>query len=217
MGLAGWGALLSSWLLLAGAAAAQSIPLRYYAHDQGLLGLAGTCLLQTSHTPLWVCTESGLYRFDGQAFRQVALDGDRSLHVSSMSQDAAGRVWVAGLDNLFVGDERGFRKLGSDETGRLWKDSLQLASTRWATLVVNAGRVLRLVPQPLGRWRLQPLFDDAAIARRPELGQIAGAFADGDTLWLGCARMLCRVDAGGNVETLGPAQGVPEDIWYSVA
>ncbi|MFT4249000.1 MAG: diguanylate cyclase [Pseudomonas sp.] len=216
MALAGCAAWFVSWLL-AVAATAQSIPLRYYAHEQGLLGLAGTCLLQTPRTPLWVCTESGLYRFDGREFRQVALDGERNLHVSSISQDPAGRIWVGSLDNLFVGDERGFRKLDHGEIGRLRRDSLQLASTRWATLLVNANRVQRVVAQPQGRWRLQPLFDEATITRRPELGQIASAFADDDTLWLGCARMLCRVDAAGNVETLGPAQGVPEDIWYSVA
>ncbi|MCM5622162.1 hypothetical protein NEH44_16210, partial [Xanthomonas hortorum pv. pelargonii] len=53
--------LVLALLSLADLAGAQTASIRRYAHDQGLLGLAGTCLLQTRATLLWVCTESGLY------------------------------------------------------------------------------------------------------------------------------------------------------------
>ncbi len=204
-------------LACAGLASAQTATLRRYGNDQGLLGLAGTCLLQSRRTALWVCTESGLYRFDGQRFQQVALDGARSHAITAMSEDAQGRLWVASFDALFVGDERGFRRLAPDESGRLHQDSLRLASPAWGTVVINHGQALRAVALRGGRWRLQPLFDAATLARVPELRHLVGAQALGDTLWLGCGRGICAVDAQARVRRFGPAEGVPDDAWFSFA
>ncbi|WP_280632097.1 two-component regulator propeller domain-containing protein, partial [Xanthomonas citri] len=88
--------LLFALLSLADLAGAQSASIRRYAHDQGLLGLAGTCLLQTRATLLWVCTESGLYRYNGRIFQQVPLDGLRNEPTTSIAETADGRLWVGG-------------------------------------------------------------------------------------------------------------------------
>ncbi len=75
--------------------------------------------LQTRATLLWVCTESGLYRYNGRTFQQVPLDGLRNEPISSMTESADGRLWVAGFQSVFVGDEHGFRKLAPDEAQHL--------------------------------------------------------------------------------------------------
>ncbi|UYB50512.1 diguanylate cyclase [Xanthomonas sp. AM6] len=197
-------------------ARAQSIPLRRYAHDQGLLGLADTCLLQTGNGSLWVCTESGLYRFNGHRFEQVPLQGQRGHFISAASEDAAHRLWVASFDAVFVGDGNRMRQLSAEETGPLRKNVLRLASPRWGTVLLNGPQALRAVPRGDGRWRLQPLFDAATLARLPQLGRIGAAQADADTLWLGCGQELCRVAADGAVTVYGQAQGLPPDRWRGV-
>lgn len=202
-------------LLCAELSLAQTVTLRRYATDQGLLGLAGNCLVQTRHTALWVCTESGLYRFNGQSFQQVGLDDARGHVVSSMSEDAQGRLWVASADSLFVGGEQGFRRLQASEMPALEPSMPKLASPRWGTVVINEGNALLLVPQPGERWTLRPLFAADTLLRLPALNHVISAQADGDILWLGCDLALCRVDAQGNVRMFGPEQGVPEDLWHS--
>ncbi|NYF19270.1 diguanylate cyclase (GGDEF)-like protein [Xanthomonas sp. JAI131] len=203
-------------LLSAGVARAQSIPLRRYAHDQGLLGLADTCLLQTGDGSLWVCTESGLYRFNGHRFEQVPLQGQRGHFISAATEDAEHRLWVATFDALYVGDGTQLRRLTTQETGPLHKNKLRLASAPWGMVLLNGQQALRAVPASDGRWRLRPLFDAATLARLPQLGKLAAAQSEADTLWLGCDQELCRVAADGSVTVYGQAQGLPPDRWRHV-
>ncbi|MFC7521807.1 diguanylate cyclase domain-containing protein [Xanthomonas populi] len=207
--------MLLALLSLADLASAQSASIRRYAHDQGLLGLAGTCLLQTRATLLWVCTESGLYRFNGRSFQQVMLGGLRNERITSMTETADGTLWVAGFQALFVGDEHGFRKLAPDEAEHLQEDLL-LASPPWGTVLVNGGTLERLSARGNGRWHSEPLLDTATRMRVPEVSKVLSLSVDGDSLWAGCAKRLCAIDATRKVQVYGPAQGVPEDRWYSV-
>ena len=202
-------------LSLADLAGAQSASIRRYAHDQGLLGLAGTCLLQTRATLLWVCTESGLYRYNGRIFQQVALDGLRNEPINAMTETANGRLWVAGFQALFVGNENGFRKLAPDEAEHL-QEGMLLASLSWGTVLANGGTLEELRARANGRWHSQPLLDTATRVRVPELSRVLSLSVEGDTLWVGCARKLCAIDAQRKVQVYGPEQGVPEDRWHSV-
>jgi diguanylate cyclase (GGDEF)-like protein len=204
-------------LALGQAAGAQSIPLRYYDQDQGLLGLAGTCLYQARGGTVLVCTESGLYRFNGRDFSQVPLQGKRGHMIDAITQDTAARLWIASTEHLYVGSLDALRRLEPQETGPLKEGSLMLASPGWGTVLINDGRALYAQPQPNGRWQLQPLFDAATLARVPQLRKIVSAQAEGQTLWLGCNGALCRIGADRSVQVLDQAQGLPPDIWRSVA
>ncbi|MFA0923724.1 ligand-binding sensor domain-containing diguanylate cyclase [Xanthomonas fragariae] len=207
--------LLLALLSLADLAGAQSASIRRYAHDQGLLGLAGTCLLQTRATLLWVCTESGLYRYNGRIFQQMALDGLRNEPINAMTETVNGRLWVAGFQALFVGNENGFRKLAPDEAEHL-QEGLLLASLSWGTVLANGGTLEKLRARGNGRWHSEPLLDTATRVRVPELSRVLSLSVEGDTLWVGCARKLCAIDAQRKVQVYGPEQGVPEDRWHSV-
>jgi diguanylate cyclase (GGDEF)-like protein len=207
---------LALGLLLSNGARAQSIPLRRYAHDQGLLGLADTCLLQVGDGSLWVCTESGLYRFNGHQFEQIPLQGRRGHFISAATEDAQGLLWVASLDNVFVGTGAQLRQLQPEETGPLHKNGLRLTNPRWGTVLLNGTQALRAVPRPGGRWWFRPLFDAATLARLPQLGQLITAQGEADNLWLGCGKQLCQVGADAAVTVHGRAQGLPADHWRSV-
>ncbi|AOD15092.1 diguanylate cyclase [Xanthomonas fragariae] len=207
--------LLLALLSFADLAGAQSASIRRYAHDQGLLGLAGTCLLQTRATLLWVCTESGLYRYNGHIFQQVTLDCLRNEPINAMTETANGRLWVAGFQALFVGNEHGFRKLAPDEAEHL-HEGLLLASLSWGTVLANGGTLEELRARANGRWHSEPLLDTATRVRVPELSRVLSLSVEGDTLWVGCARKLCAIDAQRKVQVYGPEQGVPEDRWHSV-
>ncbi|MCW0437949.1 hypothetical protein NB723_002913 [Xanthomonas sacchari] len=219
MGRCLWGPL---WLLLSaltctGATQAQVIPLRHYAQDQGLLGLAGTCLLQRRDGSLLVCSESGLYAFDGDQFQQVKLQGHGGHYISDAAEDAQRRLWVATFDAIYVddGSPAGWMPLehGSLPSHRPLNRP-RLAAPAWGTVVLDDRRLLRAVRKADAKgWELQPLFDAATLARQPELADIHDLFVVDDTLWLGCAKALCRIDADGRATRYDQAQGLPPEFW----
>ncbi|UYC10281.1 diguanylate cyclase [Xanthomonas sp. CFBP 8445] len=210
------------WLLLAaltcsGATQAQVIPLRHYAQDQGLLGLAGTCLLQRRDGSLLVCSESGLYAFNGDQFQQLPLQGRGGHYISDAAEDAAQRLWLATFDAIYVGDGTPSRWIPLQHDSPPSHRQLnrpRLATPAWGTVVLDDHRILRAVRKADGTgWELRPLFDAATLARQPELADIHDLFVAGDTLWLGCAKALCRVEADGRATRYDQAQGLPPELW----
>ncbi|WP_045736981.1 ligand-binding sensor domain-containing diguanylate cyclase [Xanthomonas sp. MUS 060] len=201
---------------LSDAAHAQTIPLRRYGQDQGLLGLAGTCLLQRHGGSMWVCTESGLYSFHGHDFQQVPLQGQLGLYVIDAIEDAQQHVWVTTFDAVFVSDGTQLRRLTPEQTGPLLKNRLRLANTSWGTIVLNGKQVLRAVTDQNGDWQLRPLFNTATLARLPQLAEVHDVQGEADSLWLGCAKALCRVHADGSVTLYGQSHGLPPAQWRSI-
>lgn len=82
-----------------------SYAFREYGPDQGLRNLAVTTLAQDHAGFIYVGTEDGLYRYDGDHFARLGTadglpsDGITTLHVAS-----DGRLWVATLKGLVAWD-----------------------------------------------------------------------------------------------------------------
>lgn len=212
------------WLLLsalgcAGAAQAQVIPLRHYAQDQGLLGLAGTCLLQRRDGSLLVCSESGLYAFDGNQFQQVPLQGRGGHYISDAVEDAQRRLWMATYDAIYVDDgtPAGWMPLEHDRLPSHHQlNRPRLAAPDWGTVVLDGRRLLRAARKADGiGWELHPLFDAATLARQPDLAEVHDLFVADGVLWLGCGKALCRVDADGHATRYDQAQGLQREVWRS--
>ncbi len=83
-------------------------------------------------------------------------------------------------------------------------------------MLLNEGSLEILQPRANGHWQSQPLLDTATRVRVPELSKVFSLSVDGNTLWAGCARKLCAIDAQHKVQVFGPERGVPEDRWSSV-
>jgi ligand-binding sensor domain-containing protein len=105
--------MLAGALALAPAQADESRPtylsLEHYGLDEGLSQLAVTSLVQDDTGFLWIGTQEGLNRFDGQRFvvqrRQPGGDGGPvSSSVDALAHDERSRLWIgtndAGLEVL---------------------------------------------------------------------------------------------------------------------
>jgi diguanylate cyclase (GGDEF)-like protein len=115
-------ARLLALLLLPGTpATAEFLSLQRYGLDQGLSQTSVTALAEDDLGLLWVGTQDGLNRFDGQRFsvlrRQLDdRDGLASSSVDSLAMDAEGRLWIGTNDaGVEVRDLRSGarRRLGS--------------------------------------------------------------------------------------------------------
>lgn len=108
---------------------------RAYGTDQGLKNLAVHAIVQDPEGFLWVGTEDGLYRYDGNRFDHFGLnEGLASAFVEILHVDSSGRLFAGTFQGLawregdhFVagGPERGLPTgqvsgLASEPGGRLW-------------------------------------------------------------------------------------------------
>ncbi|MCP5045944.1 MAG: response regulator [bacterium] len=108
---------------------------RNYTGKDGLSQLNGWALLQDRDGYIWVGTEAGLNRFDGQSFRIYSIrQGLLNDHIRDIVQDHSGRIWVGTYGGLSCWDGKEFINyttsdgllantvfsLAVDQTGRIW-------------------------------------------------------------------------------------------------
>jgi len=183
---------------------------RYEAWNtrEGLPQSSVESLLQTRDGYLWLGTQEGLARFDGQRFVVFDRSNTRELHhnrVLSLHQDAAGALWIGteggGLTRLRDGVFQSFgmqdglpgnrvRVLASDPDGRLW------VGTDNGFVVWRDGKALS-----------PPQLADQSV-RALERAR------DG-TVWVGTTRGLYRVPPGEPqaVELPIPGEGPVSTLW----
>ena len=61
---------------------AQRYTFHAYGQSDGLKNLNTRCFLQDTIGFLWVCTEDGLFRFDGSSFEQMPIDSRDTTYVT---------------------------------------------------------------------------------------------------------------------------------------
>ncbi|MCP5052163.1 MAG: response regulator [bacterium] len=112
---------------------------RYYFHnysgEDGLSQLYGWVLFQDRDGYIWVGTEAGLNRFDGNRFEVSGIpQGLLNDHINAITQDPSGKLWIGTNHGLSRWDGRGFinyttneglpdnyiLSLAVDQKGHLW-------------------------------------------------------------------------------------------------
>jgi len=76
-------------------APAQQFIFRQYGQEEGLANLALSCLFQDRTGFIWMCTENGLFRYDGTDFERFGEDeGIENTVIHGAVEDPSGRLWV---------------------------------------------------------------------------------------------------------------------------
>ncbi|BDU72715.1 ligand-binding sensor domain-containing diguanylate cyclase [Mesoterricola silvestris] len=174
------------------------IPFQSYGSAQGLENLSLWCLDQDSDGFLWVGTEDGLYRYDGQRFqvlrRSSGLPDD---WVRALCASRGRRLWIGTARGLALRDPGGMRALGPDQ-GVPQAEVFALAPDPQGLLWVATER---------GLFRQRP----GALAFEPAPGWVPGQPARciamaGKATYVGTGTRLLRYEAGnrGPVEVAGP-------------
>ena len=72
-----------------------------YTHENGLAADVAQCVFQAADGAMWFGTNQGVSRFDGRTFSSLpAEDGPPRDAIHAIQEDAAGRIWMAGLPRL---------------------------------------------------------------------------------------------------------------------
>ncbi|RFP19286.1 MULTISPECIES: diguanylate cyclase [unclassified Duganella] len=207
--------LLAACVLCLGAARAQQLPLRYFTQQDGLGNLTVTALAQDRTGYLWLGTENGLFRYNGDKFERYAkAEGLRQTEVTALLA-RGDQLWVGTSEGLYRRD--GARLVAQQYQGKhlsIWPGQVLADAAGGELLFVSASHLYRLT-EVHGRTVIAPYFSDQQIERQPLLARIASVSVDAGGLWLGCGTGLCRSTAAG-ITVWDSAAGVPEDNWSRI-
>jgi diguanylate cyclase (GGDEF)-like protein len=168
------------------------------------------CIAQDPTGYLWVGTENGLYRFDGNQFRKYGPED--GLHARTIEN-----LFIAPDGTLFIGTTAGlyfrrgdgriaeirppgpvdafFQRIGSGFT----------AVTSDEVVAADRSGAFRLRREGPDSWAAEPMYLETGAVWSVLYGP------DG-SLWYGCGSDLCRL-RGGKTSHMGAALNLPEDTW----
>ncbi len=216
----------TAFLLLCRPAFADRSPSKIYNAEQGLASLGGGCMVQDGAGYLLVCTEHGVFSYDGTRFTNLGLN--QGLRSGGVVYDIAltksGRVAVSFADEVFVSDTQSdashapgsltFRKAVhrgltyfEERPHRLvaWQNELVLVAggvTSRVTLPNDGPPIVEAMGYDPGERRLV----DGATAVFLAQGHLWEGFDDG---------RLCMADPGA-VRCFGAAEGLTGGPWSDV-
>lgn len=218
--------VLGAWCAAIGAARAESSGAwRLYGRDQGLVDLGAACLAQDRAQNLLVCSDRGLFVFDGRHF--VNLGPDQGLPDGGVVEEVAtmpdGRIVVRFANVLYLSRTapdltHPVRALRFAEVGGI---AFYLETQR--RMVLWQGHLLFLLPGALAeltsagpRPALVP-FALPAAASGAILARATGIFSVAGGLWVRDGEAgLCRID-GAAPRCFGAADGLPAGPWLGLA
>lgn len=168
-----------------------SYSFRSYGPEQGLRNQAVTSLAQDRVGFLYVGTEDGLFRYDGDRFQRLGVaEGLPSDGVSVLHATKQGRLWVALDKGLVAWDGLG-RDAGVPQVLLPGEEVLGIAST-------DAGRLLVVTRRGGFEGDARALKPIPGIPAKPGAGWLS---ADGSMGLLAIDGRLYRRDAGGRWES----------------
>lgn len=199
-------------------ASAQQFTFQEYGQQEGLTNLSVPCLVQDRPGFIWMCTENGLFRYDGTEFRRFGEDeGIEDTEIHGAIEDPAGRLWVSTSHDLYVGDGKAFHTVRPD--GRVLSPEIgsQIAArSSKEVLVISQEQLVRLAPaENSSSWRGSNFFTPEQLHALPWLQHLKSVAVDtSGRILLGCGQSICTVEQG-RVRTWDSHSGVPDDTWRS--
>jgi diguanylate cyclase (GGDEF)-like protein len=185
---------------------AQEYNFRNFGVSEGLNNLAIRQIFQDRVGFIWVSTENGIFRYDGDRFETFGQEQGLPPNSRATLGDAPdGSLLVGGDFGLYQLSGKRFQKLPADFKTISWAQGIQSDSKEHTFIGTEVGLeelysesgkegfAVRKFPQPPG-------------ASGPDA---YGVLVDGDTVWYGCGEELCRVD-GNRTTVFGRDSGLPD-------
>jgi len=200
--------IVAGIFLLASTSFGQRSNFRTYAHDQGLTDLNIVCLLQDRTGFLWVGTDNGLFRYDGNRFQRFGREAGLPVAaILTLAESIDGELWVGTLAGISrrVGDrfesaaQRGLNSTQGAQTLTPNRAGPGVyAATARGVVSLARGRNAVSLPGTEGRAAWSVLSD----AR--------------DSLWYAQEGEVCHW-SGKQARCFGKNDGVPPDTWGGLA
>jgi diguanylate cyclase (GGDEF)-like protein len=185
---------------------AQEYSFRNYGVAEGLNNLVIRRIYQDHVGFIWVSTENGIFRYDGERFESFGPEQG----IPSNSGVAFGD---APDGSLLAGGNIGLYHLSGN---RFEKVPVAFKTIAWQQGIASDGKGHTFLATDSGLMELhsEPGQDGFAVRSFPQAPGTSGpgassVFVDGDTLWYGCGQQLCRLDPHGT-KVFGRENGLPD-------
>jgi signal transduction histidine kinase/ligand-binding sensor domain-containing protein/CheY-like chemotaxis protein len=199
--------LLVSVLLGASLLYGQRYNFKFYGEQEGLQSLAVQVVLQDRAGFLWVGTQNGLFRYDGNRFAGFGkADGLPDAHIESLHESIDGTLWVGTRFGLARRSQEHFEKVPLGATvGIVGREGIASDSAGNLYVATEHGLVSG-TPSEKGL-QFKPIVGTAAAT---------SVYVDAKgRVWFGCGTGLCTLDEGQAHES-GAELGLPQQRWDAI-
>jgi diguanylate cyclase (GGDEF)-like protein len=188
-------------LLVAGSLLrAQEYSFRKFTNAEGLSNLAITSLYQDKVGFIWVGTENGVFRFDGERFEPFGAAQGMPVSSNVAFGEAPDGSLLVGTDSgLFHLWGNRFSAVSSEIKSTDEGETIQADGAGHSYVATSAGlfELSQIGPDEFSKHILtQPSGVSPQSARVPGSGA-SGVFVSHGTLWYGCGFSLCRKNTSG--------------------
>jgi diguanylate cyclase (GGDEF)-like protein len=202
-------------LILSAAAAlsAQEYSFRYLGIAEGLNNLAVRDIYQDQRGFVWVNTENGIYRYDGDRFEFFGPPQGIPLALDVSFGDAPdGSLLVGAQFGLYRLTGNRFSQVAGNFTSVSETEGIQADGKGHTWLATNIGLVELTAVQG------ETQFSEHLVPRAQGTSSPVAhsVLLDGDTIWYGCGEEICHIDSRGVTSVLGSEAGLPADQWQTI-
>jgi diguanylate cyclase (GGDEF)-like protein len=196
---------LSFLLLMAGVLSAQEYSFRTFGNADGLANLAVRQIYQDREGFIWVSTENGIFRYDGDRFEVFGpAQGIPTTSAAAFGEAPDGSLLAGGNFGLYHLHGNSFEKLPVPFKIVSWAQGIQSDGKGHTFLGTETGLV------ELYSERGQDGFAVRGFPQAATSGPTVDAvLVDGESLWYGCGRKLCRRDLD-FTRVFGVESGLPD-------
>jgi diguanylate cyclase (GGDEF)-like protein len=202
-----------------GFACTQHASFRSYGQEQGLGNLSVQAIEQDQQGFLWVATQAGLYRYDGNSFENMnsMFVGPPGM-LTQLFRSSTGQLWAGGASGLFYIESGHFHAVTVDGKPLPLSTNSRMAEYNGSPAVVSGGDLFLLGNQKQqsgsDRWSVLHFASAFPDIRLPR--PITGITTDTKgTLWMGCGAGICRL-TGKSLTVFGTKDGIPKDRYNSL-
>ena len=208
--------LFSLLFVTASGLPAQHFTFRTYGTSDGLTNLSAHCITQTANGSLYVCTEDGLFRYDGISFQRVPVNTMEEPYITGAAGGSDSGVWFSAIHSLYLLNASGVHAVSAPADGLEFDLFASMAATsppHEKLYFVSRHRLYVTQQTETDQWKAVPAFGGTFLNQHPELARVSFVSIDREYhLWLGCGNEICETD-GNSVTVYGPQQGLPADVW----
>jgi diguanylate cyclase (GGDEF)-like protein len=204
--------LLALVVLTSSLLCAQEYSFRSFGTSDGLNNLAVRRIYKDRVGFLWVSTENGIFRYDGDRFESFgAAQGVPPNSGAAFGDAPDGSLLIGGDFGLYRLTRNRFEKVPAAFKTINWAQGIQADGKGHTFLGTDAGLV---------EVSSEPGHDELELQTLPQVRGTSGpeayaVLADGDALWYGCGNELCRLDSH-ETRVFGRASGLPDRPLLSI-
>ena len=209
-----WLMALVACCVAAPSALAQRYNFKFYGEEEGLKNLAVQAVLQDRAGFLWVGTQDGLYRYDGNHFTAfTSRDGLPGTRIEALYESADGTLWVSTGRGLARRAHDRFDAVALNGRTVIGRQGISSDRNGHLYLATDAGLAIGDISKSGVAFR--PVGPPADLVQA-EHGATVSVYTDASgVVWFGCGLDLCELE-NRTITDMGAKQGLPADRWDAI-